>query len=47
MKQGLKYAAGAIALYLAVSYASGSEGILSSGSSGVAKVVAAFQGRAA
>lgn len=47
MKQALKYAAGAIGLYLVVVYATGAQGVLGSGGGAIANVVSAFQGRSA
>lgn len=41
----LRYGAGLIAIYLAVAYASGTGRVLSTGSTGAANVIKAFQGR--
>lgn len=45
MRTGLKYAAGLIALYLAVYYATGAGQIVQQGSTGGVNLVKAFQGR--
>ncbi len=44
MSKGLKYAFGAIALYLGVAYVGGAK-LLGAGTQGVATDVAAFEGR--
>lgn len=43
--KALKYAFGAIALYVLVAYASGTGTLLLEGSKGASRVVTAFQGR--
>lgn len=45
MPKALKYAFGAIALYIGVAYAGGAR-LVSAGTSGIAKDAAAFEGRA-
>ena len=45
MKQGLKWGAGLIALYLGVRYATGSGTLLKQGAAGGASIIKAFQGR--
>ena len=45
MKQGLKWGAGLIALYLGVRYATGAGTLLKNGANGGVSIVKAFQGR--
>jgi hypothetical protein len=45
MKKAVTYGAGLIALYLAVAYASGTEGILAQFKTGSTSVIKALQGR--
>lgn len=45
MKTALKYGAGLIAIYLGVEYASGSEGLVKTGFTGLTNLVKGFQGR--
>ena len=45
MPKALKYSFAAIAIYLAVAYASGSAKVLSSGATGGSSLIKAFQGR--
>lgn len=47
MRQGLKYGAGLIGIYLAVVYFDGATSDLGAGGTAISNVVAAFQGRAA
>jgi hypothetical protein len=45
MKKALTYGTGLIALYLVVNYATGTKTVFSAGSSGLAKVINALQGK--
>ena len=47
LRQSLKYGAGLIALYVVVYYGSNAGKVVSSGASGGATIIKAFQGRAA